>query len=792
MYSKPDLCYLMNTLQNEHIGHEVDGYRILDVLGQGGMGIVYKVHNLSLDRIEALKVITPHLIDNEDFLHRFRQEAQALAKIHHPNIVTVYAQRESELGHYITMEYVEGQDLSEVLRDYGAVSWEDMMPLLKQLLSAFERAHSRGILHRDIKPHNIMLTPGRQVKVMDFGLAKFYQQQGMTMTQGVAGTPFYMSPEQIKGLRLDQRSDLFSLGMTVYELLSGQLPFDKQSSLFQIQRAIVEESFPNLCDLKDTIPQRLSEILMKALAQDRDERYSFAREMLADLEAFERAVGEPDTLTGDAPILGGKSGYKTGIHEETVTTWSRISAVSQVISDRPAAKWMLSVAGAVALVFTLWGMLASGDPKPVLTPLAITSAPADATVWINDERVGTTPYEVNHATGTYTIRVEKAGFVSQVQDVSLEAGQPYPLHLALPPTDTEGREPTLASLAISSTPADATVWIDGEPVGTTPYAITQQPGTYHVRVQKDGFEAQTQQVSLEAGQSHPLRFTLQALITDSGPPPTNDPPPVRRLGTLKVNTMPLGGEVFLDGQSIGSAGSAEKAPGTYTLRCGTPPYAVEQTIEVQAGASQAYTCYFEHILQVKVLDENGNSTEATVLVDGTDAGRATGQGARLSRRPGDYTIRIHRDGFEQDGAAQTVSVRPAFEQRTHTLTFRLRPSAPTVRPVERAMKLAHQDTEKLKAAMLANDCASLSHNVLNAFCRKIVEAKSLRKHDIKTVEIYMIDDEMQHDASQVVLPVTLYFETQQKGQDYVVPYPKRPSVWTWRVQGDALTLVDIK
>jgi serine/threonine protein kinase len=291
---------LDNSSQDPLLGQEIDGYRILDVLGQGGMGIVYKVKNLALDRFEALKVITPSLVRDAQFLRRFQQEAQTLARIHHANIVTIYTLRESELGHYLTMEFVEGETLADILIEQGPLSWQAMLPLVKQLLSGFEAAHSRGIIHRDIKPRNIMLTPGRQIKVMDFGLAKFYQQHDMTMTQGVAGTPFYMSPEQVTGRRLDQRSDIFSLGMTLYELLSGQLPFNKQESLFSIQRAIVEVDFPAPNHFNSKVPKRLSDMLMKALEKDPDRRYTYAREMLSDIEAFGSSIYEMPTIAEGA------------------------------------------------------------------------------------------------------------------------------------------------------------------------------------------------------------------------------------------------------------------------------------------------------------------------------------------------------------------------------------------------------------------------------------------------------------------------------------------------------------
>ncbi len=276
------------------VGREIDGYRILEVLGRGGMGVVYRAENISLGRMEALKVIAPSLVEDVQFLRRFKMEAQALAKIHHPNIVTVFTQRESEIGVYLTMEYVEGETLAELLEREGTLPWEQVMSLMEQLLGAFSYAHDRGIIHRDIKPRNIMLTGEGTVKVMDFGLAKFYQQHDLTQTQGVSGTLYYMSPEQIKASRpLDQRSDIFSLGMTMYEMLSGRLPFDKTESQYTIQRSIVEGRIPRPEQFNADVPRPLADIVMHALSTEVAQRYQNAREMLDALQAYDEQLDEP-------------------------------------------------------------------------------------------------------------------------------------------------------------------------------------------------------------------------------------------------------------------------------------------------------------------------------------------------------------------------------------------------------------------------------------------------------------------------------------------------------------------
>ncbi len=343
------------------IGKEVDGYRIEGILGRGGMGIVYKAENQSLGRMVALKVITPDLAQDEEFLKRFRREARALAQLNHPHIVLIYALRQADLGLYIAMEYVEGQTLADHLETHSPIAWPQALPIIKQLLSALGYAHERGIIHRDLKPRNIMLTEQGEVKVMDFGLAKMLGQGSgeTTVTAARGGTLCYMSPEQARGLKnVDRLSDLFSLGLTIYEVLAGRLPFKKDDSDFTILKAIVEEKFPGPHTFNRTLPRRLSKILMKALEKNPAKRYQSAGEMLAAIEAFE----QQERATGEATAV--------------------VSSPSSVIPKKRTGGLRLAVAAVALMVLgvagyfflpTLTGLLSSTErtsesPVTVVSP----------------------------------------------------------------------------------------------------------------------------------------------------------------------------------------------------------------------------------------------------------------------------------------------------------------------------------------------------------------------------------------------------------------------------------------
>ena len=230
------------------IGKTIDNYRILEVIGRGGMGVVLKAVDTSLEKIVALKMIDPFLAEDENFVRRFKTEAKALAKLENPNIVSVHALRETDKGLFMVMEYVDAKPLSKHLADNGPLSIKDIIAVSKQLLNAIGHAHEFGIIHRDIKPSNILLCYDGKIKVTDFGLAKVIQQKdaASTVTQARAGTLYYMSPEQVKGLKnVDTRSDIYSLGMTIYEMTAGRVPFEKTDSDFTIQKQIVEGELPS-------------------------------------------------------------------------------------------------------------------------------------------------------------------------------------------------------------------------------------------------------------------------------------------------------------------------------------------------------------------------------------------------------------------------------------------------------------------------------------------------------------------------------------------------------------------
>ena len=272
-------------------GKEFDGFRILGKIGEGGMGDVYKAEDINLEQHRAIKVLKPVLGQDELFMKRFCREAKELARLHHPNIVIIFGFRsDPEIGSYIIMEYVDGITLNKIIKQAGVMSHEEAIPTFKQLLKAVSYAHKKNLIHRDIKPSNVMLTNDNIVKLTDFGLAKNLEQdKELTLTGGAAiGTLFYMPPEQIRNsTSVDYRSDIYSLGITLYEMLVGQTPFADNDSLYSIQTAIIQETPPAPNKVRSNIPQSLSEIVMKSIDKIPKNRYQSVDEMLDAIDSYQ-------------------------------------------------------------------------------------------------------------------------------------------------------------------------------------------------------------------------------------------------------------------------------------------------------------------------------------------------------------------------------------------------------------------------------------------------------------------------------------------------------------------------
>jgi len=269
------------------VGQTISHFRILQLLGQGGMGVVYKAQDIALNRMVALKFILPSALNMAEERTRFLREAQATAALNHPHITTVFEVGESEGRTFIAMEYVDGQTLRERIRS-APLALGEVVEMAVQLADGLEGAHDRGIIHRDLKSSNIMITGKNQVKLMDFGLARL-SEVSQTLTMGIQGTVAYMSPEQASGEPVDRRTDLWSLGVVFYEMLTGELPFQAAREQAVIHAILNKKPVP-LTNLRSDLPAVMEKIVGKCLEKNPRDRYSSAAELKADLVAFGRTV----------------------------------------------------------------------------------------------------------------------------------------------------------------------------------------------------------------------------------------------------------------------------------------------------------------------------------------------------------------------------------------------------------------------------------------------------------------------------------------------------------------------
>lgn len=271
------------------IGKRLDGrYLIQSLVGVGGMANVYRGVDERTGNAIAVKVLKEEFLDNEELVRRFKNESKAISILDHPNIVKVYDVSVTDKLQYIVMEYVDGITLKEYLKQRGgALTWKETVHFATQILGALQHAHSKGIIHRDVKPQNIMLLADGSIKMMDFGIARFSRAQSQTVSDKAIGSVHYISPEQAKGDRTDARTDIYSVGVMLYEMLSGRLPFDGDGAVSIAIMQISDKAKP-LAQVAPNVPEGLRQITEKAMEKDPAKRYQSAQEMLEAIEAFKR------------------------------------------------------------------------------------------------------------------------------------------------------------------------------------------------------------------------------------------------------------------------------------------------------------------------------------------------------------------------------------------------------------------------------------------------------------------------------------------------------------------------
>jgi serine/threonine protein kinase len=620
--------------QDDYIGRHIGGFEITSLIGRGGMGVVYKARDVSLERDVALKVMDPLLARDDTFMRRFRQEAKALARLQHPHIVTIYSLLESTFGVSIVMEYVPGRTLSDIVRSSGPLPPDRAIRFFAQLLSAFEHAHGAGIVHRDVKPGNILVTDTDQVKVTDFGLAKIYQQSSTTLTSLGGGTLFYCSPEQVEGLsRVDHRGDIYSLGMTLYEVLTGTVPFEDTESDFAIREKIVRGKIPPPKSLRPQIMRELNLVVMKAIARDPGDRYQSAAEMNRALSKI-------------VPVSSGE--VRRARKSNVPSSWMPYALAFAAIA----------VMGAVILVILRMG---SVEESPALVPtpsdatvkvegqgkdvptvrrrpveselparrrsgVRLSVNPPEASIYIDGRRSGDGLQAV--VAGQRRVRVV-AGTASWEKVITVAEGETLDVPVDL---SRQVSPPVVGMLRLLVNPKNAVVAIDGKLCRRGLQAVI--PGERKVRVTL-GRDVWEKTVSVRPGDTLDVSVDL-----------TKHSPVVSALGKIRFSIKPQNATVFVDGKETGH-GIQEIAAGQRRIRVVLDGALWEKQVIVVSGATLDVQADLTKVLRITVVavssDTPAQRLRGSILVDGVPLNKTTPQEIQLTF--GLHTVALQHAGF---------------------------------------------------------------------------------------------------------------------------------------------------
>jgi serine/threonine protein kinase len=603
-------------MYSSFIGKVLDNYRILERLGIGGMGVVFKAIHIKLDKVFALKIIAPGLSMNEHFIKRFQTEAKALAKFEDPNIVRIYDLRSVDDQWFIVMEFVQGITLTDKILKDGAFHWLEALPIIKQILGAIGHAHEAGIIHRDIKPNNIMISDKGIVKITDFGLAKDQTTTSHTVSATSGGTLYYMSPEHVKGFSfIDARSDLYSIGMTFYEMLTGIVPFLNIKSDFDIRETIIRKEFDKPRSINPTIPPELEMIIMKSISKNPDDRFQTADDMMQAILHFEKKYD----LAGSERTAGKEPVAKVPVVQvEPPGETDNPSAENTAgPAGRGKKRPVLKLAGALLLIAIMALVLfkdkffpgAASATKQVQdeetgSRLTISSTPISAWIILNGDSLGQTPL-INHilAAGQYSLKISKDKYNSIDTTIFLTKNSDLAMVFTLPEIENlpvlvqadqvpvpkqVTTSPVFAVLSIQSDPPGSEVWLNGEPRGKTPLYLTRiSQGTYLVEIRREGYEKYTRDLQLLAGNNQSINARLTPLS-----------------GGLSVTKDPSEATVLLDGKKMDSQNlsvlNISNLPiGKHQVEIANPGYA-SFTKEIEIEQNEIYT------IDAKLVRQEGN------------------------------------------------------------------------------------------------------------------------------------------------------------------------------------------
>jgi len=578
-------------------------YRVVRMIARGSMSRVYEAQQTSVRRPVALKLMSQRFATDDQAVGRFKREASVLAQIDHPNVVTVYDIGTTEHGEYfLVMEYVEGQPMSELIKEHGRLGPTRSMGLLLQVARALARVHGAGVIHRDLKPKNVLVTTGRSgievAKVVDFGLAKVTVEEpgdrALTRAGTILGTPEYMAPEQVRGTQVDHRADIYSFGCVAYEMLAGRPPFvGEEMSILYRQMNEMPMPMREVCPEAD-IPPSFQQFVDRALAKDPGDRYESASEVYAELlRASDLAGVSRSDLSLNASLFDDPAvaAVRGGGAQEMAAEAAPTETTTELTDRHPAQRPRLGVLALGAAVICAVGLLGgvmldrvigkgAGENRSTAAGaragelLLVNSRPAGASVEVDGEIwPETTPTAVRGvAVGRHVVRLREEGYDVVERSVSIAAGERADIDVALPARSRE--------LFLQTVPSGALVFLNGKLVAShTPARLSLVTDEFYaIRVEKSGFEPHEIDVTPDDKEPE-LTVTLEV--------------EQRPIGWLWIDSNDTA-EVWIDGVDTGFVAPTFglRAPvGRHVveLRDSSGAHSAPVTVELHQGESQHLT-----------------------------------------------------------------------------------------------------------------------------------------------------------------------------------------------------------
>ncbi len=475
-------CKHCGTMLNDHLDTIVEiapetiiksalenSYTIEEEIGRGGMATVYRATQKSLNREVALKLLPAQFTHDKKFIERFHKEARTAASLNHPNIVTIYDEGTISDVHFISMALISGEDLSKKIKSNGPLSENELISYIAPIADGLSYAHAKGMVHRDIKSANILLNNESKPYLTDFGIAHAGDGSNQTKTGTLLGTPEYMSPEQARGENTDCRSDIYSLGIVMYECLTGSRPFTGDSILGIVHKITSADPKP-ISELNTEVSNRLEQIIMKCIEKRPDDRFQNCVDLISAINNTSTAVVkkfDEKKVVKIAPFKKNRVGFP---------------------------KWIIKPLITVALIFFTYFAL---DYLEIINyemgELSVYSDPPDADIYIDGEYIGISPIRSFYIeSGNYSIRIMAPDHIVYKKDITVKSGKLTTVNSQL--------KRKIATMNIDSNPPGASVFLDGLYVGITPLEIDDmKPGKQKLILRLEGFEEHTKEIDFIVG-----------------------------------------------------------------------------------------------------------------------------------------------------------------------------------------------------------------------------------------------------------------------------------------------------